>query len=191
MVNKLLEYQIRNKCIYEHEKDLYVYAYTILFEECINIVIAFLFGIFFRNVSLIFFFLCSYISLRRYAGGYHADSSLRCGSVSSLLILGLCFIEKTGILKFIQNTSVILLVAHIFILTLTPVDSYNKRLNDFERKKYHKTTVIILLIQVIILHFGIYLNKDFLIGGITYSHIVLMFMLLIGICKNMKSFKLE
>lgn len=42
IINKMVAYQIENGNMYESEKDIYIYAYTVLIEECINIAIVLL-----------------------------------------------------------------------------------------------------------------------------------------------------
>ncbi len=185
LINKILDYQIKNNCIKKSEKTTYEYAYTILIEECINIVIAFTIAIAFGNTMLVFFFLCSYIPLRRFAGGYHADDGFICGIVSSILIIILCLLSKLGVDNLIQKGKyMILIICQVCIFTLAPVDTANKRLDEYERQKNRKIVAKILIVQMISVFVGAIGNSDFLLGGIIYSHIVLNCMLLIGIYKN-------
>ena len=81
----MVAYQIENGNMYESEKDIYIYAYTVLIEECINIAIAFLVGFIFKELKLVICFLCAYIPLRRFSGGYHAEDWKTCSIVSTVL----------------------------------------------------------------------------------------------------------
>lgn len=184
LIKMILDYQIKNKCIEEYKKSVYEYAYLILFEELINIIIAFLVGIIFDSVDLIACFLGSYIPLRQFAGGYHADSGINCGIVSTIIICVVCLLDKICLIKLIeQNKYLILIIAEISIIVLAPVDSDNKRLSIHDKRKYKKNTIILLLIQIGFAIWGKMNGKDSLICGITYSHILLSCMLIIGFKK--------
>lgn len=185
LTEKSLDYQIRNKYIKEQERELYEYAYTILFEEFINIVIAFAIGLFLGQLNVVICFLCSYIPLRRFSGGYHAENGIKCGIVSTLLIVVLCILNDLNIIEAIKSSGYILLaICQICIFILSPIDSVNKPLSYDQKQKYHKNSVIILLFQILILNFAICMNIRFLYMGISYSHIVLFFMLIVGKYKN-------
>lgn len=185
LTKKSLDYQIRNKYIKEQERELYEYAYTILFEEFINIVVAFAIALFFGQLNVVICFLCSYIPLRRFSGGYHADNGITCGIVSTLLIVVLCILNDLNIIESIESSVYIfLIICQICIFILSPIDSVNKPLSYDQKQKYHKNSVIILLFQILILNFAICMNIRFLYMGISYSHIVLFFMLIVGKYKN-------
>lgn len=185
LTKKSLDYQIRNKYIKEQERELYEYAYTILFEEFINIVVAFAIALFFGQLNVVICFLCSYIPLRRFSGGYHAENGIKCGIVSTLLIVVLCILNDLNIIESIESSVYIfLIICQICIFILSPIDSVNKPLSYDQKQKYHKNSVIILLFQILILNFAICMNIRFLYMGISYSHIVLFFMLIVGKYKN-------
>lgn len=185
LISRVLEYEIRNKYIDEHEKEVYQYAYIIFLEESINLLIAFIIGIFFGELKLILCFLCSYIPLRRYSGGYHAEKGYLCGIVSAALIILLCMLQKVEIDMHIPRMGYIfLIILQLSICRFAPVDSKNKRLNENVKQKYRKTTIFLLLLQIVALLFGILLKVKCIYWGIIYSHIVLCFMMFVGTLKN-------
>lgn len=165
-------------------KKIYIYAYTILIEECINVFVAFMIGLFMGRTKLILFFLCSYIPLRRFAGGYHAERSLSCGIVSTLIIVLLCLFENFDVFALIPNRYLFLSGVQFFVLIVAPIDSKNKKLSSDEKRDYRKKTRVILLLQVLMILVAILLKKRNLALGFIFSHIVLSGMLLLGICKN-------
>lgn len=105
IINKIVAYQIKNRTMHESEKEIYIYAYTVLIEECINIAIAFLVGVIFKELKLVICFLCAYIPLRRFSGGYHAEHWKTCSIVSTVLIIFVCAIFKTDVQISIRNGS--------------------------------------------------------------------------------------
>lgn len=185
LINRILRYQIQNKYISEKDEDLYIYAYTILIEESVNILIAFIIGLLSNEIKFILCFLGSYISLRRYAGGYHAKRSVTCMVVSAILIILVCILKKSQVIDFRSNAMYfVLILAQIVILVVSPVDSESKRLSRSECKKYRNKTFKVFLIQELLLIFSTKLKKRFMYYGIVYSHLVLVCMLLVGFIYN-------
>ena len=184
IINKMIAYQLENGNMHESEKDIYIYAYTVLIEECINVAIAILVGFIFKELKLVICFLCAYIPLRRLSGGYHAEDWKTCSIVSTVLIIVICMIFNMDVQISIYTKFIILIFFQLCIVYLTPVDSINKRLSKNEKKEYHKKVYKILLFQIIILIFAILTHIRYLYMGIYYSHIVLSSMLIIGFYKN-------
>lgn len=108
-------------------------------------------------VKTVLFFM-SFIPLRIYAGGYHADTKLRCYLISlgayGVFSVMLNIIPRE--LYSVVNVSVAIL-SLIIILITAPVIHANKTVNDVERKYYRKfsiwicsteTTIILLLATI-------------------------------------------
>ena len=89
-------------------------------------------------------FLGVFCLLRRYAGGYHADTQERC-YVISFAVVAITF----GLMKRVQYNITTDVLINIFcllvILFLAPVENSNRRLEEDERKKYGKKTKIIAI----------------------------------------------
>lgn len=190
LINRILDYQIKNGKILEQEKEIYEYAYTILLEECINIVVAVIIGIIFEDISLVFISLFSYISLRIYAGGFHANNGVVCSIISGILIILLCVLDRIMGEKIIQlGEYIILLLAQLTIFVFAPVDSKNKKLDEYEIREYRKKTNRVLGFQILVILFSLLIKNGHLFRGIAYSHIVLGGMLLAGVYKNCQNKK--
>lgn len=181
----LLNYQFNNGLLPIQKKGEYNYAYTILFEECINLALAIAIGNIFDNTFLIIIFLCAYIPFRIFAGGFHAENGIRCGCVSIIILITLVFLysietsNKVILFKFLM-----LILSQIGIFFLAPVDSENKRLSNQEKKNNGKFARKILVIQICAIVGGIIIENRQVYFGISYAHIVLNGMLIIGHCKN-------
>ena len=185
LISKILGYQIRRKYIEEREKEIYEYAYMIFGEACINLLVAIMIGCFFGELKLVGCFLCSYIFLRRYSGGYHADKGYICGIVSAVLIILLCVLYKMSIDIYIPRVGYFFFfIIQLSICRLAPVDSKNKRLNESAKQKYRKIAIFFLVLQMAVIFLGISLKIRYMYWGISYSHVVLCFMMFIGTLKN-------
>lgn len=185
LIDKFIDYQIENRLISDEERDTYKYAYIILVEEVLNILIATIIGVYFELFFLVLIFLLSYIPLRRYAGGFHAENGGSCCGISGLIILLICLwfqIMNMPIICFVESS--ILPIAHFVIFVFAPIDSSNKRLSELEREEYRWKTWIVLSIQILVLVMSWVFEDIRLFYGIGSAHIVLSGMILTGIYKD-------
>ncbi len=151
---KFVEYGSVNKDEYEE----YVYAITmimtIIVTDVTTMAIGLLMGMFWECVGFCFI----YKFLRKYCGGFHFSTSLRC-------YLSTCVMCPVALLmiKYCPNNSLLLssivLFSVIILLILSPVEAVNKPLDEKEQKVFGivaRALVIILAVCYIIfvaLHF--------------------------------------
>lgn len=165
-VNEIIEYGIwRGKII--------------LISAFVAISLSKLMGIFCQGII---FWICL-CAIRRYAGGYHADTQNRCFLISFIiLILSFLWIKRfdnIGIIGILVQ-SIMLLI----ILFLAPVENKNHILDEREKQKYGKKTrrtTIILYAAYILLYV---LNAHKLAISIEVSFIVSAISLIAGAIKN-------
>lgn len=83
--------------------------------------------------------LVCFIALRKYAGGYHADTQNRCYVISTAII-AVALLAIRYMSDGSDNEIFILLQSLNFILLyfLVPVDNKNHRLEYWEKEKYGK-----------------------------------------------------
>ena len=97
-------------------------------------------------------FIISYIILRKYAGGVHANTRMGCLIISNLFLSGVLIvgqrIEKCALLSILSILSllVIILFAH--------VDNPNRVLSYIEKKKFRKKAIFISLLEIVISFIG-------------------------------------
>lgn len=84
----------------------------------------------------IVFFLC-FIGVRRYAGGYHADTQARCYVISFGITVG-AFV----LIKYVPISAsafwILLFGSLVVVLLFSPVDCENRRLEPWEKERYGK-----------------------------------------------------
>lgn len=125
--------------------DLFVSSFLEIFSI---LAIAAVLGNFIETILLFVFF----IPLRIYAGGYHADTKLKCYLIS-LVMYGFSY----AIAKIVPSElfALINVVGTVFsliiILIKAPIIHTNKTVNDIERKNYRKISIQICLIETTII----------------------------------------
>lgn len=147
VVNKLLN---EGNISYE-EKDLYVYGLFMFISSTLYFILSSIFGLIFGCLfeSIIFYF--AFQLIRKYAGGYHASTEIRCEILSTLSILLCVLIIR--ILKEHNFNLVLLCITGfsiVVIVALCPLDTPEKPLSVNEFKYFRKISWIILLVLVVI-----------------------------------------
>lgn len=151
MISKLSQYittkLISNSSIFEEEKDLYEYGLFMLISHLFFLFISIAFGIVFSCFfeSLVFYLAFQFI--RRYAGGYHASTEIRCDIMSTtsiLICIMVIWLAKTYEFEMLLLLSAIISAVIIFIFC--PLDTPEKPLSKKEVKYFRKISWLILLI---------------------------------------------
>lgn len=101
--------------------------------------------------------------LRKNAGGFHAETKMKCILLSAAILLA----AMGGLVRIIWSPIVyigITLVSFVFILYLAPVENLNKRLDKLERRVYGERTRMILVIEGTLFVIAMVLDWDRLIA---------------------------
>lgn len=107
-------------------------------------------SIFVGNFSQTLIFFAAFIPIRMYAGGYHADTKLR------------CFITSVGVyiifsvfMRYIYSDNISLITEFLFssimIFAYSPIIHKNKHINIKEFKAYRKISIGIFVFELLII----------------------------------------
>lgn len=180
----IVDWQIRKSILTGNQRVVYLYAYEVFLNQVINILIAFLLAFIMRAPMQVLVFIVSYIPLRSYCGGYHAETNGGCTIVSAFLIVLVCLAERaiTGNLVF-TLLPVALIISGGLIFRFAPVSSKNKPLDEEETARYRIRSRWIWLAEAVIgLAFCfIWIRVSTIIA---LSHILLSFMMVCGMLKK-------
>lgn len=138
--------------ISDTEKELYLYGFFILISQILYFIITIIVGILLDIVSLSVVFYISFQFIRRYAGGIHASSELKCEIISTTSIFICLLCVKSNVMFDIQIPTLILtLFASIVIFILCPLDTPEKPLTKEELRYFRKISLIVLAIMLSII----------------------------------------
>lgn len=150
MIEKLGTH-LYNKHIFSLEqKEIFVYGMSVLWLLLINWSAVFGISIILGTVKETALFLCLFIPIRKYAGGFHASSALKCFICSQLIIF--VFVQLS-MYPYIDNYIILLIVALLsakIILKKSPVTSVYHPLSEGQRNKYTKISKTITLLYVFV-----------------------------------------
>lgn len=151
--SKLIEFFVSNDLIKNEDKELYEYAVNIILSSLIHIATVMIIGLCFNLFieSLVFYF--SFIAIRKFAGGYHAKTPVRCylfSFASNIIIL--CLVKWLSSINtlFIFIFIIFELLCVVLILLISPLDTENNPLTGQEKKMYRMLTSIITILIFII-----------------------------------------
>ena len=138
--------------IQKNDIDKCKYGIDIFLSSFIEILSILLIAIFMKAFLETVLLFVAFIPLRVYAGGYHADTKLKCYLIS----LGMYGIFYT-IMKFVPcNTYQIInlfctVFSTVIVVLNAPVIHFNKTINDIEKKHYRKFSIDICLTETVII----------------------------------------
>ncbi len=145
--NKAAKALVDCRTIDKSEQGLYGYGFFILFSNVLFLIITAIFGIIAELLFESLIFYLTFVIIRRYAGGYHAKTEVRCLLLSiiivatSILLIKVSTIYANNIFAFLMT-----IVSSGVIMALCPVDSKEKPLCEKEKKYYRKISWIVIVI---------------------------------------------
>ncbi len=113
----------------------------------VTLLLGYILGIFVQSLC----FLSGFFAIRRYAGGYHAETQKLCFLISFSVVCISFLIFRSFDQGYMGIVFAADILYSIFIWYLAPVDNSNKKLDPAESEKYRICTRKVLVIDSIIL----------------------------------------
>lgn len=156
---KIVRLLVRKNVISAGDITLYQFGLQSLMMKVIHIITYVIIGLAFQELVQVVLFTAAYILPRKYAGGYHAKTPLRCYFLSCLMVIMAMLLIKLIPVSLAFYSSIGLLISTGgIIFFLSPVESLNKPLEAIEIICYRKRARLILLAEVaaagILLYYG-------------------------------------
>lgn len=146
----LINYMIDRQIIDVNKKEIYTYGMKLtIYKIAYALIILSMCFILKRNLFDLILFYFSYMTIRKYAGGYHAPNIVLCMFIFAVTYY---LLEYYLLLASNLNFFVIFILAIILMVLIflnSPIDCKNKRLNDREKKVYKRYTLRILFFWLI------------------------------------------
>lgn len=137
-----------NRVIKKQEAGIYEYGVTVLVYTLINLATILLIGIVMGCVWESMCYTVCYIVLRKFVGGYHAQSPISCYIVSTTMFSASCFLLVHSEIS-IYCLGIIIILA-LLCGRIIPVETENKALSVKEREMYRIIGTIIFGVEVIL-----------------------------------------
>ena len=180
---KIVNNLVHSGVIKEEDAEIYIYGINQILTSVLNVSSALIIGLIFGVFPEIAVFMAAYITLRSFAGGYHAKTPLSCYVFSVIMLI----VVSIG-LKYLHLADwvyyAVFVAATLVVLVLSPVEDRNKPLAEIEQKVYKKRTMNIAAAEVMVCLALKFVGYDNLFVAVVYSFVVLSFMLVAGKVKN-------
>lgn len=183
MFEKIAEYitnrWMNHNVIRTEEREVYQFGIKQLLEFLLSGLAVIGLGIVFSELAGCLIFSAAFISLRMYAGGYHASTPIRCFVMTVFVTAASLSAIKYLDISVLCCVVVLILSAGV-ILRLSPVESKNRRLDDIERAVYQKKCSRIWGIQIICAAAGLAVGYRLAAEFIMAAHVVMVIALIMG-----------
>ena len=153
------------------KKELLFLGYVVL--------VGIVFGVLWRGLI----FLISFCAIRRYAGGYHADSEKRCLCVSAVVIL-LVFMSMKYYTWGLVELFMLQMICYVIIMLLSPVSNQNRQLDEIECRKFRRYAQVVATVLMAGTLFARVAKCINIVVPAAMSFLVITLSLLAGVYKN-------
>lgn len=165
---KLSERLAKDGLISSEELPVVAYGLRSLRDNVLSFIITVGIGFVFQDIvsAILFFFFC--FPLRRSAGGYHAQTRVRCLLFSTGLLLSMW--TSWEYMRIFQNCR---LVASIFstaiLFILVPAETHNKKLDPAERAVYGRRARRIAFLELFLCFISFHMKWNLLFKSTALS----------------------
>lgn len=167
---RLTIWLVKKKVASIDDIELYQYGINRFLNTTLVYVTTFALGIIFDQFFQSIIFLISFIKLRSYSGGFHANSSIKCYFLTIITVISSLLVNRfVSLDRFIWFG--LLIVFGIIILQLSPIGTSNKPLDDIERIIYKRKTIIVWCFECLVAVFFLLVNNQIFIS-IVFSHFI-------------------
>lgn len=160
---KIAKKLLKDSIILPEELDIISYGLDNLGNNVLSFLLVLVIGGAVGHLRDSFIFLCLIFPLRKYSGGFHAETKERCSYIS-IGILIISFIIFFKLEWKVREFVAITLVCSSIIFLLVPVDSINKPLDSLEYRVYQKRAKLVLVNEILLFGMALYVKcKEILI----------------------------
>lgn len=174
LASNIAKVMLDNKTIDSSKIDIYIYGIELIIAYLCYFVVLILNAILTKTILETVFFCLGFMLLRRFAGGYHTSTYLKCqllfvaNQYLFVVLIKTITIEVYNyVLVFILGFSV------LSIWIFAPIDHENRRFNQKERVHFQRISrvysLVVVIVAVILFKFSQLLTLSYLIGVFSAS----------------------
>ena len=138
----------RKNIIENEDIEIYKYGFETICSTIIGFVITLAIGMIFRMFFLSVAYYAIFVTIRRFTGGYHANSYFKCNLTFAVVTTLVFEFTKMAVYSqtyTIPNHILFLVLSFIVILYFAPVENENKPLDQKQKKKNWRIAIVLTL----------------------------------------------
>lgn len=137
------DFLLKKHYITAEEKEVCQYGYAVLFSNLLGLLIIVIISLLTGRIADGLVFAGIFVTTRKYSGGYHANTYLRCNLTVACVY---CFYLVLSAAISEQDAGILCIMYILYMLCViekSPVENKNKPLDDEEKIKYHKISILL------------------------------------------------
>lgn len=147
MISKLAKgtacFFVDNKIIEAEDSEVYAYGIELLLSTIFNLIIAIIIALISNEFIPCVINLTAFVTIRMYAGGYHADTHWGCMlTLACVLIIFILIIKTISLTVMMISIPIMWILSAIIIFIFSPVEHPNKPISDKKKLKLRKKALI-------------------------------------------------
>ena len=135
-----------NKIIAAEDSEVYAYGIELLLSTIFNLVVAIIIALISNEFIPCFFNLTAFVTIRMYAGGYHADTHWGCMLTLVCVLSVFIFISITTMSIL---SPILWILSAIILFRFAPVEHPNKPISEKKKMKLRKKSLISFFVWTI------------------------------------------
>jgi accessory gene regulator B len=155
---KITNYLVKNGACNYQKEDLYVYGIEIIIEKIITFSILMIMAVYTNITIPSALFIIFFLALRRYTGGFHANSYFGCLFSTVAIYLICSHILMPVLMKEVNYVLFGVIISSIIIYLFAPINHPNMNLNPNEIKILKRKAEFVLLLELGLIAMAFYLG---------------------------------
>lgn len=150
LAGKVADFFVCRNWVEKDEREIYRYGVEVIMSGAISFCIVLICAIAFQEILYTFLFYAVFLLMRRFCGGYHADTYLKCNLLFAVNVVLVDILlkmsdEVSNYLLFLITISSILLIG-----TFTPIVNANKSVEPEQQRTYRRIAMGLLVAFVLL-----------------------------------------
>lgn len=157
---EISEVMVQNQIIASEDRNICEYGIDVILTWGIELLCILLLSLYVGNCLNTIFYFLSFIPIRLYVGGYHADSKLRCFGI--LIMVYVLFSLITGYMPLEETKWWLVILSMLSVVPIyiwAPLKNKNKTISEGERRHFRRISFVLWLVEMVIILFAILIGK--------------------------------
>ncbi|NLO42006.1 MAG: accessory gene regulator B family protein [Bacteroidales bacterium] len=142
------DYLCKRKIIKPELHEVYVYGAELLFSSIITTALILLMGELFGEIIKSIVFIAVYTMVRRFTGGYHANTYLKCKVITASAFLASLFSSHLLTVHWWMYI-ILFILGNAVVFILAPIENPNKPIEDKDKVKLRRLSHLVFSVMTI------------------------------------------
>lgn len=147
MAVKITDKLVLKKIVSDDMADIYIYGFELLISFFSSTIGVLIIGIILGRFLQTLMFLATFILLRSFTGGYHANTYAVC-SIVTFSLFGMVLLLAKFVFVPLYLYPILGLIGTVIMVWQVPIEHPNKKLSDDQKRKYKVISLMLFLIFI-------------------------------------------